>query len=68
VTSGRIKEDFIKRHIKETMNNGKKLLSLYILKKDGIDVYAGVWVSEGAFDRESKRLKKLGINPPEFMD
>ena len=65
-TSARSKEEFKKVHIKETLNRGKKLLSLSVIDKDGIDVYAGTWVSEDIFERESKKLQKYGINPPEF--
>jgi len=68
VASGRLKEEFKKIHIKETLNRGKKLLSLHIVQKDGIDVYTGVWISSGAFERESKKLEKYGITPPEFLD
>ena len=67
-TSARSKEEFKKVHIKETLNRGKKLLSLSVINKDGIDVYAGTWVSEDVFERESKKLQKYGINPPEFLD
>jgi len=67
-TSVRSKEEFKKIHIKETLNRGKKLLSLSILNKDGIDVYAGTWVSEDVFERESKKLQKYGIKPPEFSE
>jgi hypothetical protein len=67
-TSARSKEEFKKLHIKETLNRGKKLLSLSILNKDGIDVYAGTWVSKDIFERESKKLQKYGITPPIFVD
>ena len=67
-TSVRSKEEFKKIHIQETLNRGKKLLSLSILNKDGIDVYAGTWVSEDVFERESKKLQKYGITPPEFLE
>ena len=67
-TSARSKDEFKKIHIKETLNRGKKLLSLSILNKDGLDIYAGTWVSKDVFERESKKLQKYGINPPEFLD
>ena len=68
VASGRLKEEFKTIHIKETLNRRKKLLSLHIVKKDGIDVYTGVWVTEDVFERESKKLQKYGITPPVFFD
>ncbi|PTB83873.1 hypothetical protein C9926_00575 [Sulfurovum lithotrophicum] len=67
-TSARSKDEFKKIHIKETLNRGKRLLSLSILNKDGIDIYAGTWVSKDVFERESKKLKKYGISPPFFKD
>ncbi|HFQ61183.1 MAG TPA: hypothetical protein ENK39_02635 [Epsilonproteobacteria bacterium] len=67
-TSARSKDEFKKIHIKETLNRGKKLLSLSIINKDGIDIYTGTWVSEDVFERESKKLKKFGISPPEFLE
>ncbi len=66
-TSARTKEEFKKIHINETLNRGKKLLSLSIINKDGIDIYTGTWVSEDVFERESKKLKKYGIAPPNFL-
>ena len=67
-TSARTKEEFIKVHIKETLNRGKKLLSLSVINKDGIDVYTGTWVSEDVFEKESKKLQKYGVSPPEFSE
>lgn len=67
-TSARSKDEFKKIHIKETLNRGKKLLSLSILNKDGIDIYAGTWVSKDVFERESKKLKKYGITSPFFKE
>jgi len=66
-TSARTKEEFKKVHIKETLNRGKKLLSLSIINKDGIDIYTGTWVSKDVFERESKKLEKYGITPPNFF-
>ena len=68
VATSRLKESFKKVHIIETLNRGKKLLSLQVTNKDGIDVYAGVWISSGVFEREAKKLQKYGITPPEFLD
>jgi len=68
VTSGRTKEAFQKIHLNQTLNKSKKLLSLYVIKKDGINVYAGVWISEDVFNRESEKLQKYGITPPIFVD
>ncbi len=66
--SGRLKEEFKKIHIRETLNRGKKLLSLHIMNKDGVDIYTGVWVSADVFEREAKKLKKLGIETPFFNE
>ncbi len=66
-TSARSKDEFKKIHIKETLNRGKKLLSLSIINKDGIDIYTGTWISEDVFERESKKLEKYGITPPNFL-
>ena len=67
-SSGRLKEEFKKIHIRETLNRGKKLLSLHIMNKDGEDIYTGVWVSAEVFDREAKKLKKVGIETPFFNE
>ena len=66
-TSARSKDEFKKIHIKETLNRGKKLLSLSIINKDGIDIYTGTWVSEDVFERESRKLQRFGIAPPDFL-
>ena len=63
VTSGRLLKYFKKRHIQQTMN-GKKLLTMSIIQKSGINLYTGTWISSEAFEREAKKLKKLGIYPP----
>ena len=67
VLTGRLENDFKKLHIQLTVNKGKKLLSLSIVNKDGINLYSGVWVSENVFERESKKLEKYGITPPNFF-
>jgi len=66
-TSAKTEDEFKKIHINETLNRGKKLLSLSIINKDGIDIYTGTWVSEDVFERESKKLEKYGIKPPHFF-
>ena len=67
-SSGRLKEEFQKIHIRETLNRGKKLLSLHIMNKDGVDIYTGVWVSAKVFEREAKKLSHFGIEPPLFPE
>ena len=63
VTSGRLLKYFKKRHIQQTMN-GKKLLTMSIIQKSGVTLYTGTWISSEAFEREAKKLEKLGIYPP----
>ncbi len=66
VTSGRLAKEFNKLHIKHTMN-GKKLLSMSIKTKQGVSLYTGTWISSSQIERESKKLKALGIYPP-YLD
>ncbi len=66
VSAGHLLDEFPKMHIKQTMNNGKSLLSLFIIERDGFKVFTAVWVSNGVFSRESKKLLAYGIYPPEF--
>jgi len=66
VSAGHLLDEFPQMHIKQTMNNGKSLLSLYIIEKDGFKVFTAVWVSNSVFSRESKKLQAYGIHPPEF--
>ncbi len=66
VSTGHLLEEFPKMHIKQTMNNEKSLLSLYIIKRDGFKVFSAVWVSNRVFSREAKNLQAYGIYPPEF--
>jgi hypothetical protein len=68
VSTGHLLEEFPKLHIQQTMNHGKHLLSLHIIKKDGFKVFSAVWVSNSVFSREAKRLQAYGIYPPEFTD
>jgi len=51
-----------------TVNKGKKLLSLSIVNKDGINLYSAVWVTEDIFNRESKKLQTYGISAPTFLE
>ncbi len=66
VSAGHLLDEFPQMHIKQTMNNGKSLLSLYIIERDGFKVFTAVWVSHSVFSRESKKLLAYGIYPPEF--
>jgi len=68
VLTGRLENDFKKSHIQLTVNKGKKLLSLSIVNKDGINLYSAVWVTEDIFNRESKKLQKYGISVPTFLE
>ncbi len=67
-SSGRLKDEFKKIHIRETLNRGKKLLSLHIMNKDGVNIYTGVWVSADVFEQEVEKLKRFGIDPPLFNE
>ena len=62
-TTGVSIKDFKRIHTHRILN-GKKLLSLYIIKVNGIKFYCGTWVSEEQFAREANKLKVFGINPP----
>ena len=66
VSTGHLLEEFPKLHIQQTMNHGKHLLSLHIIKKDGFKVFSAVWISNSVFIREEKKLQAYGIYPPEF--
>lgn len=66
VSAGHLLDEFPQMHIKQTMNNGKSLLSLFIIERDGFKVFTAVWVSNSVFSRESKKLLAYGIYPPEF--
>lgn len=66
VSAGHLLDKFPQMHIKQTMNNGKSLLSLYIIERDGFKVFTAVWVSNSVFSREAKKLQSYGIYPPEF--
>ena len=66
VSAGHLLDEFPQMHIKQTMNNGKSLLSLYIIERDGFKVFTAVWVSNSVFSREAKKLQAYGIYPPEF--
>ncbi len=66
VSAGHLLDEFPKMHIKQTMNNGKSLLSLFIIERDGFKVFTAVWVSNSAFSRESKKLLAYGVYPPDF--
>jgi hypothetical protein len=66
VSAGHLLDEFPKMHIKQTMNNAKSLLSLYIIERDGFKVFTAVWVSNSVFSREAKKLQSYGIYPPEF--
>jgi len=66
VSAGHLLDEFPKMHIKQTMNNGKSLLSLFIIERDGFKVFTAVWVSNSVFSRESKKLLAYGIYPPDF--
>ena len=61
-TSGRLYKAFKKQHVKRTLN-GKQLLSLHIIKVDGVKVYTGIWISNEAIARESAKLQTYGIYP-----
>ena len=65
VISGRTVKSFQKYHIKQIMN-GKRLLTMSSIKKADITLYTGVWVSEHVLEREVKKLRKLGIYPPQL--
>ncbi len=62
VTSGRLLKEFQKLHVKHTMN-GKELLSMSIKTKQGVSLYTGTWISSSQIQRESNKLKALGIYP-----
>ncbi|MEA3434543.1 MAG: hypothetical protein U9R13_08150 [Campylobacterota bacterium] len=66
VSAGHLLDEFPQMHIKQTMNNGMSLLSLFIIERDGFKVFTAVWVSNSVFSRESKKLLAKGIYPPEF--
>jgi len=65
VTSGRLFRDFQREHVKHIMN-GKKLLTMSVIIKQGIELYTGTWISSTQFERESKKLASFGIYPPQL--
>jgi len=59
-TSGRLFKSFKKIHIGHTLN-GKRLLSLYIRRVDGLNIYNGLWITSEYLERELKKLNAYGI-------